>query len=198
MNQQTPIEAAHIIELSCSDSPILGSVDTAKTNEFLVIGSTITRHSSNVLSNPNHCSPVRLRFSDTVHFAYAASKKEGRETYWHVRLKLFTISLIFSNRCLSSAPLPFLFSTSSISDSSESTGVPDLAITKNVSVSKATTSTPKQRSRRKVRCEVIRLIFGIKVCTIDDHAYIRISLRSYTIHKKGLTLYKLSSHILVG
>jgi hypothetical protein len=82
-----------------------------------------------------------------------------------------TISEIFSNLCRSRT---FAFPPTSLSsnvDESPSSGEPDLAMTRNVSVSKTTASTARQMSRRKVKWEVMRPILGMRVWTTEDHAW---------------------------
>ncbi len=97
---------------------------------------------------------------------------QGRSsTHWQVLRNPFTISEIFSNRCRSNALAPPSSSRSSSSEACESRGEPDLAMTRNVSASNRTASTPRQRFRRNVRWEVMRLILGMRVWMTDDHAW---------------------------
>lgn len=92
------------------------------------------------------------------------------ETYWHVFLKPLIVSDIFSNRFRSSARIPPLTSLASRSDGSASSGEPDFAMMRNVSASKTATSTARQRSRRYVKWDVMRLMFGTSVWMTEDHA----------------------------
>ena len=96
----------------------------------------------------------------------------GRDgTHWHVFRNDLIVSEIFSNRFRSSACAPYSFSRSSISETGESSGLPDFAMTRNVSASKTTASVARHRSRKKVRCEVMSPMLGIKVWMTDDHAW---------------------------
>lgn len=99
-----------------------------------------------------------------------------RATYWHVFLNPLMVSDIFSNRFLSNASMPPSISRSSSSELSASRGDPDFAMTRNVSASKTTISTARQRLRRYVRCVVMRLMLGTRVCMTDDQACVWVSL----------------------
>ena len=124
----------------------------------------------------NYTATVKLAFEPSKLFPGASAHVSFDTTrvivgaHWHVFLNPFIVSDIFSNRFLSSARIPPFTSLLSRSAISASSGDPDLAMMRNVSASKTATSTARHRSRRYVRCDVMRLMLGTSVWMTDDHA----------------------------